>query len=502
MYGNRAPVQDEDEVLTDAPESDDSAPTREPRIYRPFPIPATLITAYPGKDWHEKDPVLRRFDFFELQTQGLAFGPFWEGHSSLTGNIHPLFQDIIDVPGTEPALLLATKLLTERALLPFWHSLIFGAMEPLEGETRAIGRPCRQINLLKKPLLPFEADNTNAALIRIAKSVRITSHKSSHFGDKWAFTKRTAIRIKASEEELGTESNIAFTPKILELLDPVADTPIDQRLRLTFMLAVTLCHEFAHAVHMYRVPPWYISPLQSVDKIDEVEPFIGKDRLPELGIAWESIIFGGRISSLGCREDCLYGLSITKWPGSSTEHLIKMDTADVTVPVKRLNSATPRWDTTYVVPMDYIIKILDQRFWSREIKEKGVGVLRMPKEFGYRKQNYHWTDDGLGDGYATDDSERGRNPDMEMIVRPGQSPLPSPQMPNWDEPESDDTNSDSSSDPFASDDDEYFYEDDDDFVDEDDDDFVDEDEEDGYGGYGNLNGPGAFIFPDPLAPHP
>lgn len=402
-------------------------------------IPYLLLNnRIPEKDWHGKDPVLRMFDYLELQDYGHAFGPYWIAKSSLDGDIHHLFRDLVEIPGLKPALILASKFLSEATLLPFWHALIFNEYTHMEQETEEIGWPCNKILLNPEPLSEKDLERTTAALVRIAKDVNIKSHSHPCFEYCWSFTKRSRRHIKNEhpEGESGTASSVTLSPKTLELLHPDCDIPPDQRNRISLMFAVNLCHEFAHAVFMFRepLPLMHSGHRQPPGVTNEIEPFINNDRLPELGQAWESIIFGGHLSSLGGREDCKYGVGLTKWPSSETAHGINPITRAV-VPVARVGDYEPKWETLYVVPMDFVEKLFNKTYWKVDVKEKGTDALRFRKKFGCRKRNYDWIDHGLGgDGYASDDSERGRHADKSGIVRPGQPrPPPSPSLSALDE---------------------------------------------------------------------
>ncbi|KAK2758175.1 hypothetical protein FQN54_004019 [Arachnomyces sp. PD_36] len=409
-------------------------------------IPSILLDpSVPDKHWHGKDPVLRMFDYLELQDYGRAFGPFWMSESTLEGEIHYLFRDLVEIPGLQPALRLASKFLSEAKLLPFWHALIFNQCSLLPQESDITGWPCHEIYLNPTPLSQVDLEKTKSAILCIAKNVTILSHKREYFEHTWAFTKRTTRHIPSDSDgkdtnNNGTSSYITISPGTFKLLHPSTNLPTDQRLRVSLMLAVNLCHEFAHAVYMSREP----LPLlqngkpQNPHEGKEIEPFINHGRTPELGHAWESILFGGRLSSLGCREDCLYGLGFVKWPDSKTEYCQNPITGTI-APIARANTSALKWDTLYVVPMDFVESLFDQKYWNQTVRENGTGALRFPKTLGCRKRNYDWVDEGFGDGYDTDDSERSRHADSEGIVRPDQPELPpSPVLSDLDEDDDND----------------------------------------------------------------
>jgi hypothetical protein len=59
-------------------------------------------------------------------------------------------------------------------------------------------------------------------------------------------------------------------------------------------------------------------------------------------------------------------------------------------------------------------------FWEN-VEVEGLGGLgRVDKGLGARVRNYDWVDAGVGDGWASNCSSRGRGADGEGVVRVGQ----------------------------------------------------------------------------------
>lgn len=85
------------------------------------------------------------------------------------------------------------------------------------------------------------------------------------------------------------------------------------------------------------------------------EPFYRDQRLAELGFAFESVLFGGDIRPLTCDVAAPFGFVVDDWPG-------------VAEPQRQPGRATElgytqrggptkwkvRWNTEYMVPMDFI----------------------------------------------------------------------------------------------------------------------------------------------------
>ena len=112
----------------------------------------------------------------------------------------------------------------------------------------------------------------------------------------------------------------------------------NQKLRFYLFLAVSLCHEVAHAIEQADVfhgneTPYFVP-----------EPFIGNLWERESGSMWEKFTFGGKIYSINGDSSGKYGLCTEAWPCPSEDR---------------------EWQNTmYSIPMDWIEKIQQQQFWD------------------------------------------------------------------------------------------------------------------------------------------
>ena len=78
-------------------------------------------------------------------------------------------------------------------------------------------------------------------------------------------------------------------------------------------------------------------------------------------------------------------------------------------------NASRKWDTTYVIRMDWIQKLFTRRSWEEQTA--GAKILFPPKLFGIRRYNKWWED---GDEeFESDCSSLNRHDDRDWVVRPG-----------------------------------------------------------------------------------
>lgn len=80
------------------------------------------------------------------------------------------------------------------------------------------------------------------------------------------------------------------------------------------------------------------------------EPFFNNQSFNELGAAFETKIFGGRVHPISCRVDCGYGLTTYDEPD-------------------QLNPLHVR--TYYTIPMDFVSMLQQQSTWDRLADEYG-----------------------------------------------------------------------------------------------------------------------------------
>jgi hypothetical protein len=119
------------------------------------------------------------------------------------------------------------------------------------------------------------------------------------------------------------------------------------RLRTRYTLAVTIVHEFAHA-------------LWAIGTHDEcTEPYLRDRPYNELGFELENMILSGTIHAIGdpSHISAPYGLYLERYPGqwtTVTEYSRGNDPRDWEL----------RWYTDYPIHMDFVKKMFTKEFWD------------------------------------------------------------------------------------------------------------------------------------------
>ena len=189
----------------------------------------------------------------------------------------------------------------------------------------------------------------------------------------------------------------------------------DALLRTQLYFAITLVHEFCHALfyamHDYRTEPQ--------------EFFYGDHRIAELGFAFEQLCFSGMAGVTGRVEKNVallaapYGLHVTRWPGAYEGPMVKVSTYEAgddeedeedegdyngvdgeddddgssnsdfeehQLALKSVAEAGVLFQTTYMLPVDYVFQFFTDRFWEHAVVQNmGLGArLRMPRICGVR----------------------------------------------------------------------------------------------------------------------
>lgn len=159
-------------------------------------------------------------------------------------------------------------------------------------------------------------------------------------------------------------------------------------LRTRFYMAMIMVHEIGHAFHNA------FNPTQHIQKH---EPFLNDDRVAELGYALTKHLFGNVIQIVGSNPEHLgvpFGFYFFDWPNSDNRGDRKKERCS-------LAKAGVHTHTYYVLPMSYILKVLDPKFWADEVVRYGtIASLRLPKLLGVRYQydDYKlWLDEHASD---------------------------------------------------------------------------------------------------------
>lgn len=151
------------------------------------------------------------------------------------------------------------------------------------------------------------------------------------------------------------------------------------RLRTHWLLAMTLLHEFCHAIS---------NATTRYHRRNKLESFFGGQRIAELGTALETVICRGcplptgtnsRLESDGepaSSAACPYGTNLRNWPGTEPN-----DHHDA-----HLGSAAHTQVESIAFPhlASDIHNFFTRRFWRREVGSQGLGALRGRRIVGVR----------------------------------------------------------------------------------------------------------------------
>lgn len=335
----------------------------------------------------------------KLQYSNLESAP----PSNLNNAIHPVYSrgQWTDCPDEAyelltPSLRLATLIITSPTSLVFYDALLNNHRRLLNEDTARLGKNCYRFRI-------FDSDERNYADSQILRDVsQDIAALSPHISCKLianvaeesgylAVTKRDMSVLVKSETDwpVGTGSTIDVGMEFVTNLRRVrAQGSISQLLRLQFCVAVTFAHELVHAVN-------------HAVSLETYEPFFEDHRSSELGLAWEQVIFGGRVTALG-NIDARNPLGLVKWPTAWLE-------ARPNMLERKLPKKT---STVYFVPMTYIANIQQQAFWASEGRNPGGVRGRVTRE----DLNDNWEDvdepaggaldwDDLGFKLASSDSD-------------------------------------------------------------------------------------------------
>jgi hypothetical protein len=133
-------------------------------------------------------------------------------------------------------------------------------------------------------------------------------------------------------------------------------------LRFNFFFAVNLAHEMAHFLEMSdwnsKRQDIYNFDTQVLGVAAESEPYFNDQGFTELGAAFETKVFGGRIEPISCRVDCAYGLTTSDQPSATDPHPTR---------------------TFWTIPMDFVARMQQQSTWDEDYGGRDWKVFHIPR---------------------------------------------------------------------------------------------------------------------------
>ncbi|KAH8727470.1 hypothetical protein GQ44DRAFT_703273 [Phaeosphaeriaceae sp. PMI808] len=287
---------------------------------------------------------------------------------TLDNNIHTIFRldnwhgcpDAI-YKVLKPGLRLATQLLTSQATAHFWQTLVFGKREPCPETSKLYGQPCFRIreNIawseeLQKTFLNFLENQVDTVHFYFHHDPLPpeTAYASMGLVKDYKNGLMRKINHKCHTSRICLHSDFYTTAKKLSMLQYPEPAMV---LRFNLFLAICLTHEVSHFCEVSG--PHHDHPLLS-----EPEVFFGDNMWTESGIAFETMVFGGRIHPLSSRIDCSFGLACLDYP------------------LKELYDKDE--NVLYALPMDYILKLQQKATWLQDFDKCGSDVFFVPRTGG------------------------------------------------------------------------------------------------------------------------
>ncbi|KAI9816891.1 MAG: hypothetical protein M1827_001536 [Pycnora praestabilis] len=284
--------------------------------------------------------------------------------SDLANPIHPLFA-VGRFNGCStwayhlltPSLRLASLILTSPNALAYFDAIFHSKHRFLPHTSQQVGFDCHVF--YRRRELVYEASEKYDSASGLTNGVS------------------AATRINDTVSHMtGYGSTIELSEEYFRYLWPVPPRKsVSQILRIQFHMAVTLCHEVAHAACFSTSKRPY-------------EPFFENERIAEIGWSFENAVFGGMTDVFGDYQDCRAGIFFVKWPTCSS--------LTGGLPVRRSPKGS---STAYVVDMDYLQMIQTKEFW-----ESGTVQLTIPKKVGHR----YWAVDEVDSLWNEENSSEGR----------------------------------------------------------------------------------------------
>jgi len=302
------------------------------------------------------------------------------------------FENFNDTPADvysilQPALILATRFMTDRRLLPFWATLAVGEREFDESLESGDERSLAERLPRRVSLNPQVESNAWWRLERLGDHIHFSWNdlETSEIGtftfgrkltpehDLWlpqcngtnnlnlGFWQSSRSTDPWEQESILQLSRDFYTTakRIARLQNP----DVAMVLRFHFFFAVNICHEVAHAFERKCGLEWFHTMLREGEVIDLSNPHWPnlptqrvqeaawlQDSVVEMGVAWERDTFGGRIMPVNFRIDASLGIMVGE---GESDWGINFDT---------MNAGQPQ---AYMIPMAFIEEIQQQSFWDR-----------------------------------------------------------------------------------------------------------------------------------------
>ena len=320
---------------------------------------------------------------------------YYRVSSPLKNSLHPLllrtyWSDEVQSDDSvsdclEPVLRLASRFVSENALMPFLYNLLFEKKLLPRSPT---GHERLQSFCVDSPLRPEQLELTKPYLQALSDDNHITFEFFTEEKSGWKAYGMTVL--ETWDENMDSTARTSRTCLNKNFMNTLHAHHGDHRLltpcRLLTVrskMAMTICHELCHSIN-------------GLTDNSKYETYFMSQQTSELGRAWECWRFGGMIHLHGAHFDGRAGLACEDWPSirdgviprgwikkvAASLHLRKIHA----IPANNLGAKAAPWRGPLVdsmiiwsVEMEYILKIQTEEFWKGEFALHGVEALRIPK---------------------------------------------------------------------------------------------------------------------------
>ncbi|KAJ9669579.1 hypothetical protein H2201_000446 [Coniosporium apollinis] len=294
---------------------------------------------------------------------------------NLDNAIHPIFSvtnfvsrqnfEDTDYEVLRPSLRLASLLLEEPSLLPFWYAMFYGEEKEIEdpGLKKTYGAKMFSYRRKDGELTAEDIYDTHEMLLALAKIVRFIRVDDHELEPAGAMCTATCCRMP--ERLTGCGARILYGERYYQALHSLetSEEPHDSLIKARFDFATLMLHELAHAAQT------------AILGRGGYEHFFEDDVVAEAGLAWENFVFGGTSSSFPSSED----FAICEFPHHHSSYDIDGDLIDRPPergPVSRLEIHWPVRD-------EFVRRLFTKRFWQHTVKKQGTAAFRFPKDDGF-----------------------------------------------------------------------------------------------------------------------
>lgn len=364
--------------------------------------------------------------------------------NDLTREINPVFQYVDELNHRrwkgltpsgycrtmEPVCRLASAMLESPASLAFLHAVMCSPRTDIASLSERVGYPCQEFSRSDTSLIS-DSEDPRKALERLALNIHWVVVDSNEIYGSNARTSATWVPAKIVDNgRHGSQSKIKLRNKLIIHLLQLTRQPDKtiQTLSQQFLIALTLCHEIAHAFNV-AVDPTIISAYesemarrraidyQSPELLPYSEPFFENHAHAEIGYCWETEVFGGILMGHASRGNAI---EMSKWPNHIPVGLGRPGRP--LAPQRRGSKASV---TRYFVPAHFIHNVQQQVFWDR-LEPVDFRSFRVRKMIGARMkipeglwQDDEWEEDKSSEGEWPMDEESWvfRNEPQDVVER-------------------------------------------------------------------------------------